>query len=93
MLSEPDRDVENLGGDHKTRRTAAIASLKVGWCVVPSCGMGTNNGAGLLRMMVAARFLRRHLDRNRHHGADPANPGNRGPDRHFLVNAGARLQI
>jgi hypothetical protein len=34
MLSEPDRDVENLGGDHKTRRTAAIASLKVGWCLL-----------------------------------------------------------
>ena len=30
MLSEPDRDMEKLGGDHKTRRTAAIASLKVG---------------------------------------------------------------
>jgi hypothetical protein len=26
MLSEPDRDMEKLGGDHKTRRTAAIAS-------------------------------------------------------------------
>jgi hypothetical protein len=34
MLSEPDRDFENLGGDHKTRRTAAIASLKVGWCLL-----------------------------------------------------------
>jgi hypothetical protein len=31
VLSEPDRDVEELGGDLKTRRTAAIASLKVGW--------------------------------------------------------------
>ena len=31
VVSEPDRDVEKLGGDHKTRRTAAIASLKVGW--------------------------------------------------------------
>src|ERR1700712_2487219 len=34
MLSEPDRDMEKLGGDHKTRRTAAIASLKVGWCLL-----------------------------------------------------------
>ncbi len=33
MLSEPDRDMEKLGGDQKTRRTAAIASLKVGWCL------------------------------------------------------------
>ena len=33
MLSEPDRDMEKLGDDHKTRRTAAIASLKVGWCL------------------------------------------------------------
>jgi len=33
-LSEPDRDIEKLGGDHKTRRTAAIASLKVGWCLL-----------------------------------------------------------
>ena len=30
MRSEPDRDMEKLGGDHKERRTAAIASLKVG---------------------------------------------------------------
>jgi len=34
MLSEPDRDMEKLGGDHKTRRTAAMASLKVGWCLL-----------------------------------------------------------
>jgi hypothetical protein len=34
MLSEPDRQMEKLGGDHKTRRTAAIASLKVGWCLL-----------------------------------------------------------
>jgi hypothetical protein len=27
MLLQPDRDMEKLGGDHKTRRTAAIASL------------------------------------------------------------------
>jgi hypothetical protein len=31
-LPEPDRDIEKLGGAHKTRRTAAIASLKVGRC-------------------------------------------------------------
>jgi hypothetical protein len=30
MRSEPGGDIEKLGGDHKTRRTAAIASLKVG---------------------------------------------------------------
>jgi hypothetical protein len=34
MLSEPDRDMEKLGGDHNVRRTAAIASLKVGWCLL-----------------------------------------------------------
>jgi hypothetical protein len=34
MLSEPDRDMEKLGGDHRTRRTAAIASLNVGWCLL-----------------------------------------------------------
>jgi SAM-dependent methyltransferase len=34
MLSELNRDMEKLGGDHKTRRTAAIASLKVGWCLL-----------------------------------------------------------
>jgi hypothetical protein len=34
MHSEPDRDMEKLGGDHRTRRTAAIASLKVGWCLL-----------------------------------------------------------
>src|SRR6516165_6831075 len=34
MLSQPDRHIEKLGGDHKTRRTAAIASLKVGWCLL-----------------------------------------------------------
>jgi hypothetical protein len=28
MLSEPDRDMEKLGGDHKTRRTAAFPSSK-----------------------------------------------------------------
>jgi hypothetical protein len=31
MYSGSDRDMEKLGGDHKTRRTAAIASLNVGW--------------------------------------------------------------
>ena len=34
MLSELDRDMEKPGGDHKTRRTAAIASLNVGWCLL-----------------------------------------------------------
>jgi hypothetical protein len=34
MLSEFDRDMEKLGGDHKTRRTAAIASLNVGGCLL-----------------------------------------------------------
>jgi hypothetical protein len=32
MLSESDRDMEKLGGDHKTRLTAAITSLNLGWC-------------------------------------------------------------
>ena len=31
MVSEPDRDMEKPAGDHRTRRTAAMASLKVGW--------------------------------------------------------------
>jgi hypothetical protein len=34
MLSESDRDKQKPGGDHRTRRTAAIASLKVGWCLL-----------------------------------------------------------
>jgi hypothetical protein len=34
MLSEPDRHMEKLGGDHRMRRTAALASLKVGWCLL-----------------------------------------------------------
>ena len=34
MLSEPDRNMEKFGGDHKMRRTVAIASLKVGWCLL-----------------------------------------------------------
>src|ERR1700751_4909481 len=45
MLSEPDRDMEKLGGDHKTRRTAAIASLKVGWCLLyQAAGWGRMTG-------------------------------------------------
>ena len=49
MLSEPDRDMGKPGGDHNVRRTAAIASLKVGWCLFTRrrgggahwCGIGT----------------------------------------------------
>jgi hypothetical protein len=34
MHPQPDRDMEKSGGDHNARRTAAIASLKVGWCLL-----------------------------------------------------------
>ena len=37
--------MEKLGGDHKTRRTAAIASLNVGWCLL-------YQAAGWVRTMV-----------------------------------------
>src|ERR1700677_5309166 len=54
MLSEPDRDMEKLGGDHKTRRTAAMASLKVGWCLVTG-QVGRRSSSGV---ELGDQFLR-----------------------------------
>ena len=63
MLSEPDRDIEKLCGDHNVRRTAAIASLKVGWC---SGGrVGAHNGAGLAHQSVRPKGHQRVEARQR----------------------------
>ena len=49
MLSEPWWDIEKLGGDHKTRRTAAITSLKFGFCLLYQAA-----GWGRTAVLVAA---------------------------------------
>jgi hypothetical protein len=49
--------LEKLGGDHKTRRTAAIASLNVGWCLLyQAAGWGRTTVLGFRINPCAQKF-------------------------------------
>ena len=68
--------MEKLGGDHKTRRTVAIASAKVGWLLLYQAGWGRPGGRSVC---APSRWWSRHATAAAGLPRAPVWPGGRFP--------------